>query len=262
MIAGDGGAGTIASRPLLRPLSSWIPARRFRGPILGGVQRHGRTQSLPDDATGVAAFVRDRCRLLPVPDVPGIRLYLAADVYTVWEQTERELGGREVPPPFWAFAWPGGQALARYLLEHAETVAGRTVLDLGSGSGLTAIAAALAGAAAVTASELDPFAVRAIGLNAAANEVAVEVTGDVLDGDGEGAEVILAGDIWYERRLADRALGLLRRAAERGALVLAGDVGRAFLPRDQLRPVASYRLRVAADLEDKPVKDVQILTLR
>jgi predicted nicotinamide N-methyase len=197
-----------------------------------------------------------------VPQVPGIRLYLAADIYTLWEQTERELGGREAPPPFWAFVWPGGQALARYLLEHPETVAGRTVLDLGSGSGLTAIAAALAGAAAVTASELDPFAVRAIGLNAATNQVAVEVTGDVLDGDGQDAEVILAGDIWYERHLADRALGLLLRAAQRGALVLAGDVGRAFLPRDQLRPLASYRLRVSADLEDKPVKDVQILTLR
>src|SRR5215475_12740151 len=112
-----------------------------------------------------AAFVRAHCRLSPVPRVPEIRLYLADDAFGLWERTERELGSADPPPPFWAFPWPGGQALARYVLDHADLVRGRTVLDLGSGSGLTAIAAALAGAGTVTASELDRFAIAAIALN-------------------------------------------------------------------------------------------------
>ncbi len=207
------------------------------------------------------AFVRDRCRLVPVPAIPEIRLYLADDVYGLWEQTERELRRGELPPPFWAFAWPGGQALARHVLDHPETVAGRTVLDLGSGSGLVAIAAAMAGATRVVASELDPIAVWAIRLNAQANGLVVEVTGDVLDTDGGTAGAVLAGDIWYERTLAARALGLLLRARDRGAIVLAGDIGRAFLPRAQMRQIASYQVPVPAELEDEPVKTVRILTL-
>src|SRR5260370_42267318 len=125
------------------------------------------------DAARAAAFVLANSRLAPVPGVPEISLPLADDAFSVWEAAERELGESAQPPPFWAFAWPGGQALARYLLDHPEQVAGRPVLDLGSGSGLTAIAAAMAGASAVPASELDPFAGAAIGLNAAANHVAL-----------------------------------------------------------------------------------------
>jgi len=195
--------------------------------------------------------------------VPEIRLHLADDAFSLWEETERALGRADQPPPFWAFAWPGGQALARYVLDHRDLVRGRAVLDLGSGSGLTAIAAAMAGAEPVTASELDHLAVTAIGLNAAANGAQrIAVTGDVLDGDGEGAAVVLAADIWYERGLAERALGLLQRARARGASVLVGDVGRAFLPREMMRELASYEIPVVADLEDAAVKRALVLTLR
>jgi predicted nicotinamide N-methyase len=207
------------------------------------------------------AFVLANSTLRPVPLVPEISLYLGADAFSVWEAAERELGGLEQPPPFWAFAWPGGQALARYLLDHPKQVAGRVVLDLGSGSGVAAIAAAIAGASTVVASELDPFARAAIELNAAANQVPLAVTGDVLDGAGGDAAVVLAADVWYERRLAGRALGLLRRAQARGADVLASDVGRAFLPRSALRELARYDVPVIAELENAAVKRVLILTL-
>jgi len=213
-------------------------------------------------AAQAAEFVLANSMLRPVPLVPEIRLHLGDDAFSLWEAAERELGAPEQPPPFWAFAWPGGQALARYLLDHPDRVAGRAVLDLGSGSGLAAIAAAMAGASAVLASELDPFASAAIELNAAANRVPVAVTGDVLDGAGEDAAVVLAADIWYERGLADRALALLRRARARGADVLAGDVGRAFLPRSALRELAAYDVPVVAQLEDAAVTRVLVLTLR
>src|SRR6266700_4924242 len=129
---------------------------------------------------GYATFVAANSTLRPVPEVPEISLYAADDAFTLWEVVERSVGQSDQPPPFWAFAWPGGQALARYILDHPEQVAGRRVLDLGSGSGLTAIACAVAGASAVLASELDPFAAAAIGLNAAINGVSLGTTGDLL----------------------------------------------------------------------------------
>jgi predicted nicotinamide N-methyase len=210
---------------------------------------------------GPEAFVRGNATLRSVPHVPEIRLYLSDDALTLWEETERELRQPDQPPPFWAFAWPGGQALARYILDHADLVRGRTILDLGSGSGLTAIAAAMAGASAVLASELDPFAIAAIELNASANDVAIAVTADVLDGSGEDAEVILAADVCYETTMAKRVLSLLERARARGADVLIGDPGRAFLPRHLLRELDAHDVPVLADLENAPVKRVMILTL-
>jgi predicted nicotinamide N-methyase len=207
------------------------------------------------------AFVLANAALRPVPLVPEIMLYLADDAFSVWEASERGAGLTGQPPPFWAFAWAGGQALARHVLDHPRLVAGRSVIDLGSGSGITAIAAALAGATAVLASDVDPLAHAAIGLNAAANRAEVAVTGDVLDGAGQDADVILAADVWYERGLADRALGLLRRARDRHARVLLGDVGRAFLPRPMLRELAAYDVPVLAELEDAEVKRVLIMTL-
>ncbi len=204
-------------------------------------------------------FVRSACRLGPVPQVAEIRLHLADDVIGLWQRTEDELTADQ-PPPFWAFAWPGGQALARYVLDHPGLVAGRSVLDLGSGSGLVAIAAAKAGAATVIASEVDPLAVAAIGLNARANGVpAPAVTGDVLDGDGAGADVVLAGDVWYSRPLAERVLGFLDRAVAGGASVLAGDIGRAFLPRDRFRVLDASDIPVMAGLEDSGVKRTMVL---
>lgn len=209
-----------------------------------------------------AAFVRATTKIKPVPMVKEILLYQSADAIDLWERTERELGESDRQPPFWAFAWAGGQALARYILDHPQITAGRRVLDLGSGSGLTAIAAAVTGAASVLASELDPFAIAAIGLNAALNNAEIGTTGDLLDTDGGDAEVVLAADIWYERRLSARALRLLRRASARGATVLAGDVGRAFLPRQHMRDLAAYDIPVSADLENAAIKRTQILTLR
>ncbi len=206
------------------------------------------------------AFVRTACLLRPVPQVEEVRLHLADDVIGLWQRTEDEFGAGQ-PPPFWAFAWPGGQALARYLLDHPETVAGRKVLDVGSGSGLVAIAAALAGASAVLASEIDPVAAAALRLNALANGVpAPAVLGDVLDGDGAGAAVVLAGDVWYDRPLAERLLGLLERARARGASVLIGDIGRAFLPRDRFRVLDTRDIQVVADLEDTSVKRAMVWT--
>ena len=202
--------------------------------------------------------MRSACRLAPVPQVAEIRLHLAGDVLGLWQRTEDEFGpGR--PPPFWAFAWPGGQALARYVLDHPGLVAGRWVLDLGSGSGLVAIAAAMAGAATVVASEIDTLAAGAIRLNARANRVPVPViAGDVLDGDSDGAEVVLAGDVWYSGPLAERVLGFLERARARGASVLAGDIGRAFLPRDRFRVLDARDVPVLADLEDASVKTTMV----
>ena len=203
------------------------------------------------------------CALGPVPGVPEIRLHLADDVMRLWQRTEDDSGAGQ-PPPFWAFAWPGGQALARYVLDHPGVVAGRTVLDLGSGSGLVAIAAVLAGAASVLASEIDPLAAAAIRLNAAANGVPVPgqilLVGDVLRGDGEGADVVLAGDIWYSRPLAERVLGLLERARARGAAVLTGDIGRAFLPRDRFLELDARDVPVLANLEDASVKRAMVWT--
>jgi predicted nicotinamide N-methyase len=207
-----------------------------------------------------AQFVRATCQLGAVPQVAEIRLHLADDVLGLWLRTEDELGADQ-PPPFWAFAWPGGQALARYVLDHRDVVAGRSVLDLGSGSGLVAIAAAMAGAAAVLASEIDALAVAAIGLNARVNGVPVPaVLGDVLDGDGEGAQVVLAGDVWYSRPLAERVLGFIERARARGATVLIGDIGRAFLPRDRFRVLEARDVPVIAELEDSSVKRTMIWT--
>jgi predicted nicotinamide N-methyase len=207
------------------------------------------------------AFIRENCSLRPVPLVPEIVLHLADDAFRVWEEAERAAHGTELPAPFWAFAWAGGQAMARYILDHPEVAAGRSVLDLGSGSGVAAIAAALAGASTVLASEVDPIATAAIGLNAATNNVHIDVAGDVLDGSGNEAAVLLAADVWYERELADRAITLLRRARDRGADVLVGDIGRAFLPRPLLRELAAYDVPVLAELENTSVKRVLILTL-
>jgi predicted nicotinamide N-methyase len=186
--------------------------------------------------------------------VPELRLHLADEAIGLWERTERERGGQQ-PPPFWAFAWAGGQALARYLLDHRDLVRGRHVFDLAAGSGLVAIAAAKAGAAAVTANEIDPYATAAIAVNAAANDVHLSITlGDVLDGGADGADVVLAGDVFYSKLMTDRVLAFLQRAATGGARVLVGDPGRAYLPRGRFTAVARYDIPVSRDLENTDVK--------
>jgi predicted nicotinamide N-methyase len=188
-------------------------------------------------------------RLATVPLVPEIRLHQADEPYSVWERTEKAAGREELPPPFWAFAWAGGQALARYVLDHPEVVAGQRVLDIASGSGLLAIAAARAGAGTVTAADVDELAIAAIKANAAANGARVTpLLADLLDGDPD-ADVVLCGDAFYEKDLAERMLAFLSRAHATGARVLAGDPGRRFLRTASLTRLAKYQVPVTIALE-------------
>lgn len=209
-----------------------------------------------------SAFIRGHTRLIATPHAPEISLYVADEATALWRKTEEELGQIGLPPPFWAFAWAGGQALARYLLDNPDTVAGRRVLDFASGSGLVAIAAAKAGAASVEAVDIDPFAIEAIGINASANEVTVIPRRENLVGADEGWEVVLAGDICYERDLAAEVIAWLGRLHDRGALVLIGDPGRAYLPRERLTSLATYRVPVTRELEDSEIKVSQVWALR
>jgi len=183
----------------------------------------------------------------------------------LWQRTELAAGRTGLDPPFWAFAWAGGQALARYLLDHPGQVRGRQVTDLASGSGLVAIAAARAGAASVTAYDIDPLATAAIDINAAANGVTVRaVCADVLDEDGPpspGTDLVLAGDAFYERDLAARVMRFLERGHARGTAVLAGDCGRAYLPRGRLTPVATYDVPGLRMLEDTDIKRTTVWAL-
>ena len=200
-------------------------------------------------------MVRANTRLSSVALVPELRVHQASEPIGVWQRTERAAGRTGLDPPFWAFAWAGGQALARYLLDHPEAVKDRRVIDIASGSGLVAIAAARAGAAAVTGYDIDPLAIAAIVLNAAANGVTVlAVQADILDADGPGADVILVADAFYERELARRVARFAERGQARGADVLVGDFGRAYLPRDRLAPLAAYDVPGLSALEDSDVK--------
>jgi predicted nicotinamide N-methyase len=209
-----------------------------------------------------AAFIRAQTRLLATPHAPEIALHLADEATELWQKTEDELGEIGLPPPFWAFAWAGGQALARYLLDHPALIEGRTVLDFASGSGLVAIAAAKAGAARVEACDIDDFALEAMQLNAWANDVELSVRGDDLIGRDEGWEVVLAGDVSYERDMAQRVTDWLYGLSRRGALVLIGDPGRAYLDRERLEPVAEYRVPVTRSLEDCEIKRSQVWRFR
>ncbi|WP_329102200.1 50S ribosomal protein L11 methyltransferase [Micromonospora sp. NBC_01699] len=210
-------------------------------------------------ATGADGL--DRLRLVEVPFVPEVRLHLAEDAIVWWARMEAEAGA-VLAPPYWASAWPGGQALARYVLDHPEAVTGLRVLDLAAGSGLAAIAAGLAGAATVIANDIDPYALAVIGMNARANEVEVDqADGDLLDGDGFAADLVLAGDVFYRRALADRMLPFLERAAARGARVLVGDPGRVYLPADRFRVLASYHGSASDSVEDAEISRMDVLQL-
>jgi predicted nicotinamide N-methyase len=195
------------------------------------------------------------------PLVPEISLQLAHEALPLWERTEEELGKIGLPPPYWAFAWAGGQALARYVLDHPREVAGRSVLDFASGSGLVGIAALKAGAAAATASDVDAAALEAIALNAAANGVPLRASGIDLIGRDEGWDVVLVGDAFYERPLAERLLPWLQRLAGRGAAVLIGDPGRSYFPKSGLTLLATYQVPVTRALEDAEVKRTRVFRL-
>ena len=208
-----------------------------------------------------ADFVRAHTRLAPVPFVPEVRIHQADEPIGLWERTEAD-GGTEQPPPFWAFAWAGGQALARYVLDHPDLVAGRSVLDLATGSGLVAIAAGRAAAGPVTANDIDPLSLAAARLNADANRVVLRcVAGDLLDTDDRYA-VILAGDVFYSREMAGRVLPFLRKAASTGSLVLVGDPGRAYLPVDGMVRRAAYDVPVVEALESVNVRHTTVWQVR
>ena len=213
-------------------------------------------------AAEAEAFVRANTRLTSPSLVPELKLHLADEALPLWHKTEEELSQEGLPPPFWAFAWAGGQALARHLLDEPSLARGRAVLDVGSGGGVVAIAAALCGASRMVANEVDPFAHAALAMNAAANAIAVELEPeDLLGTDPEGFELVLAGDLFYERPLAERALAFLRRTRAKGARVLIGDPGRSYLPRQSLVALGVYQVAVPRALEDADVKRTTVWTL-
>jgi predicted nicotinamide N-methyase len=209
-----------------------------------------------------ARFILANTRLLAVPLTPEIRLHLAEESLPIWQKTEEELGRIDVPPPWWAFAWAGGQALARHVLDNSALVAGRSVLDLGAGSGLAGIAAMKAGAARVLAADTDPFALAAMALNAEANAVALDATGrDLLAARPARFDVVLVGDLFYERPLAEGVLAFLEAARAAGAAVLVGDPRRSYFPKEHFAQVVEYSVPVTRDLEDMEIKRTAVWRL-
>jgi predicted nicotinamide N-methyase len=207
-----------------------------------------------------AAFIVANTRPRRPPHTPET-LHLADEITPIWRLTEEELGRMGVAPPFWAFAWAGGQALARYLLDHPAEVAGKTVVDFATGSGLVAIAASLAGADEVLAADIDGFCAAAVDLNAAANGVSLAFTDiDLLDAPPPDADVICAGDICYEKPLAERVLAWLAAAHDAGTRVLIGDPGRSYFPRSGLVHLADYQVETTRELEDAMVKRTGVWT--
>jgi predicted nicotinamide N-methyase len=204
-------------------------------------------------------FITANAALTAPPLVPEVKLHLATEVVPLWRATEEELAEIGVPPPYWAFAWAGGQALARYVLDNPAIVAGKHVLDIGAGSGLVAITAAKAGAASVLAADIDTFSCAAIRLNAAANQCAMTVTQEDLIGTNRGWDVILVGDLFYERPLAERLLAWL---APLGVPALLGDPGRNYFPRERVEKLAGYNVPTSRDLEDRDMRETGVYRLK
>lgn len=211
-----------------------------------------------DNAMTPAAFIRANTQLIAPPLVPEIVLHLATEVVPLWRKTEEELEAEGVPPPYWAFAWAGGQALARYVLDHRECVERRDVLDFGSGSGLVGIAAAKAAARAVLAADIDRFALAAIAMNADANNVHIESTGYDVIGRAGAWKTILVGDMCYERPLAERLVAWLTELARGGALILLGDPGRSYFPKSGVEKLETYRVQTTRELEDREIRETSV----
>ena len=202
-----------------------------------------------------AAFILANTRLQAVPHTPEISLWLADEVTPIWRMTEEELGEIGLPPPFWAFAWAGGQGLARWLLDTPDEVRGKTVLDFATGSGLVGIAAMKAGAASVLGADIDPFCEAAVSLNAQANGVAMRFTdANLLDLPPPAVDVICAGDVCYEKPMAERVLAWLAQARANGTRVLIGDPHRTYFPRGGLEFLAEYQVPTTRELEDFAIK--------
>ncbi|WP_421578002.1 class I SAM-dependent methyltransferase [Shinella sp. M31] len=203
-------------------------------------------------------FIRDNTDVLTPPHVPEVKLRLATEAHDLWLKTEEELEEIGLPPPFWAFAWAGGQGLARHVLDHPELVAGKSVLDFASGSGLVGIAARMAGASAVLAADIDPWSGTAIRLNAVLNDMSLDYTVENMVGRDDGWDLLLAGDVFYDRGFADVLIPWFSGLAARGATVLVGDPGRAYCPRERMEVLATYTVPVTRALEDSEVKKTTV----
>jgi predicted nicotinamide N-methyase len=208
--------------------------------------------------TDPKAFILDNTDLMRPPHVPEIELYLATEAHDLWLKTEEDLEAIGLPPPFWAFAWAGGQGLARYILDNPRMVAGKRVLDFASGSGLVAIAAKLAGAADVLAADIDPWTETAVTLNAARNGVEIGFAGDNLVGQPVAVDVVLAGDVFYDRDFAAALIPWFTALAGEGKTVLVGDPGRSYLPKERLEKLVVYEVPVTRALEDSEVKKTTV----
>jgi predicted nicotinamide N-methyase len=203
-------------------------------------------------------FIRDNSELLAPPLVPELRLHLASEVLPLWRKTEKELAEVGVPPPYWAFAWAGGQALARYILDHADVARGKRVLDFGAGSGLVGLAAARAGAFHVIAADIDPFAIAAVKLNARANQLAIETRDRDMIDSCDAFDLILVGDMCYERPLAERLMTWLKASS---ADVLLGDPGRSYFPKSGLTQLVTYHVPTTRELEDREIRETGVWRL-
>lgn len=208
-----------------------------------------------------AAFIASHTTIAIPPLVPEIKLHLATEITPIWEATEADLARMNLPPPYWAFAWPGGQALTRFLLDHPDWVRGKRVLDFAAGSGLSAIGAAMAGAAKVEAAEIDDYASAAIALNARTNNVAINLVNEDLVGSDPRWEIVLAGDVCYEKPMADRVIAWFRVLAGRGVAILMGDPGRAYLPQNGLVELARYQVPTTLELEDRQMRETVVWRL-
>lgn len=208
-----------------------------------------------------AAFIAAQTTIVHPPLVPEIKLHLATEITPIWEATEADLARMNLPPPYWAFAWPGGQALTRFLLDQPDWVKGKRVLDFAAGSGLSAIGAAMAGAARVEAAEIDDYASAAIALNARTNNVAIHLVNEDLIGSDPRWEIVLAGDVCYEKPMADRVVTWFRALAGRGVAILMGDPGRAYLPQNGLVELARYQVPTTLELEDRQMRETIVWRL-
>lgn len=210
------------------------------------------------EAERIMSFILENTRLQYLDFVPELQLYLADEAHDLWHKTEKELATLDLPPPFWAFAWAGGQGVARYILDHPELVRDKTVLDFASGSGLVGIAAMKAGARSVIGADIDVFALSAMALNATANGLTLASISDNLIGLDHGWDVVLAGDVFYDKALTDLLMPWFHRLSKRGAMVLMGDPGRTYLPQNDLAEQAFYQVPVTRALEDADVKRTRV----
>jgi predicted nicotinamide N-methyase len=215
----------------------------------------------PISTADPSAFIRAQTAIAAPPLTPEIRLHLATEITPIWEATEASLTRMNLPPPYWAFAWAGGQALTRFLIDHPDWVKGKKVLDFAAGSGLSAIGAAKAGAGLVQAAEIDDYAIAAIALNARINDVAIELVREDLIGVEPRWDVVLAGDVCYERPMAERAIAWFRALAGRGVAILMGDPGRAYLPQSGLIELARYQVPTSLELEDRTQRETIVWRL-